>query len=137
MRRAIRTWGSHGPTRRALADGELADAPTFEEAFERFVAGAISVKRNLPPDLLRVLAHRHGSGLHDLLDGVHGVADLGRHFGGLLYEVEVRHLMRDEWAVEPDDVLWRRTKEGLHMSAAERSAFARWMTQATAELYIS
>jgi glycerol-3-phosphate dehydrogenase len=122
---------------RAVADGELADAPTFEEAFERFVDGAVSVKRGLPPELLRVLAHRHGSGLHDLLDGVRTVADLGRHFGGLLYEVEVRHLMRDEWAVEPDDILWRRTKEGLHMTAAERAAFVRWMTEQATELYIT
>src|SRR5262249_38453592 len=66
---------------RALADGELADAPTYQEAFDRFVAGAISVKRGLPPDLLRVLAHRHGSGLDDLLDNVRTQADLGRHFG--------------------------------------------------------
>src|SRR4029077_16685275 len=46
---------------RALVDGELADAPTFEEAFERFVEGAVSVKRGLPKELVRVLAHRHGS----------------------------------------------------------------------------
>jgi len=55
------------------------------------------------------------------------VADLGRHFGGQLYETEVRYLMREEWAAEPDDVLWRRSKEGLHMTRAERTAFAQWM----------
>jgi len=114
---------------RALVDGELADAPTFDEAFERFIEGAISVKRRLPRDLLRVLAHRHGSGLDDLLDGIRDEADLGRHFGGLLYEVEARYLIREEWAVEPDDVLWRRTKEGLHMSEAERAAFGQWMAE--------
>jgi hypothetical protein len=26
-------------------------------------------------------------------------------------------------------VLWRRTKEGLHMTEAERAAFARWMAE--------
>jgi glycerol-3-phosphate dehydrogenase len=114
-------------TTRALADGELADAPTFEEAFDRFVDGAAAVKPGLPKELLRVLARRHGSAIDDLLHGVKTMADLGRHFGGYLYESEVHHLMRDEWAVEPDDVLWRRTKEGLHMSAAERAAFAQWM----------
>src|SRR6185436_4651070 len=35
-----------------LVDGELADAPTFEEAFDRFVAGAQSVKPQLPHDLV-------------------------------------------------------------------------------------
>jgi glycerol-3-phosphate dehydrogenase len=110
-----------------LPDGELADAPTFEEAFDRFAASASAVHSQLPPKLVRVLARRHGTGMDDLLDGVRSVADLGRHFGGHLYEAEVRYLMREEWAVEPDDVLWRRTKEGLHMTAAERTAFANWM----------
>jgi glycerol-3-phosphate dehydrogenase len=114
-------------TTRPLADGELADAPTFQEAFDRFADSLVSVKPGLPKDLLRVLARRHGTGLDDMLEGVRTPADLGRHFGGCLYEVEVRYLMRDEWAVEPEDVLWRRTKEGLHMSADERAAFAAWM----------
>jgi glycerol-3-phosphate dehydrogenase len=74
-----------------------------------------------------VLARRHGSGLGELLEQVKTMVDLGRHFGGHLYEIEVRYLIRDEWAIEPEDVLWRRTKEGLHMTAAERDAFARWM----------
>ena len=114
---------------RAVFDGELADAPTFEEAFDRFVDGAAQTKPGLPRELVRVLARRHGSGLGELLDQVKTVADLGRHFGGHLYEVEVRYLIRDEWAVEAEDVLWRRTKEGLHMTLAEREAFARWMAE--------
>ena len=84
-------------------------------------------KPGLPPDLMRVLARRHGTALDELLEGVRTVADLGRHFGGHLYEHEVRYLMREEWAVEPDDVLWRRSKEGLHMTAGQRESFAQWM----------
>jgi glycerol-3-phosphate dehydrogenase len=114
---------------RALADGELADAPTFEEAFDTFVASACTVKPGLPKELVRVLARRHGIGIDDLLTDVKTVADLGQHFGGHLYEVEVRHLVRDEWAVEAEDVLWRRTKEGLHMTQAERERFARWLAE--------
>ena len=124
---SIRAWPAPGPTARPLSDGELADAPTFEEAFDRFVAGAAATKPQLPPDLVRVLARRHGTGLDELLEGVRTVADLGRHFGGHLYEPEVRYLMREEWAVEPDDVLWRRSKEGLHMTAGQRESFAQWM----------
>jgi glycerol-3-phosphate dehydrogenase len=117
-------WTAH----KALTDGEFADAPTFEAAFEGFVAGAQASHRQLPPGLVRVLARRHGTGLDDLLDGITTVADLGQHFGGNLYELEARYLMRDEWAVEAEDVLWRRTKEGLHMTAAERENFARWIS---------
>ncbi|MFZ5782061.1 MAG: glycerol-3-phosphate dehydrogenase [Pseudomonadota bacterium] len=120
--------GPEWTSTRPLADGELADAPTFLEAFDRFAESLASVKPGLPKDLLRVLARRHGTGLDDMLEGVSKPADLGRHFGGFLYEVEVRYLMREEWAAEPDDVLWRRTKEGLHMSAQERADFAAWMS---------
>jgi glycerol-3-phosphate dehydrogenase len=77
--------------------------------------------------LIRVLARRHGSGLDDVLEKVNSVADLGCAFGRYLYETEVRYLIRQEWAVEPDDVLWRRTKEGLHMTPAQRDRFAQWM----------
>ena len=62
------------------------------------------------------------------------MADLGRHFGGCLYETEVRYLMRDEWAVEPDDVLWRRTKEGVHKTAR---GFCPGDGRAAAQLYIT
>jgi glycerol-3-phosphate dehydrogenase len=117
-------WTAHKP----LLDGELADAPTFEQAFDRFVAGAEAAKPHLPPPLLRVLARRHGAGLDELLEGVKTVPDLGHHFGGSLYEVEARYLVRDEWAVEADDILWRRTKEGLHMTEVQRADFSRWMS---------
>ena len=59
-------------------------------------------------------------------------ADLGRDFGGGLYAREVDWLMREEWAVDADDILWRRTKCGLHMTAAERAAVADYVADYTA-----
>jgi len=112
---------------KALIDGEFGDAPTFEEAFDRFADGLALVRPGLPRELTRVLARRHGTGVDDLLEGMRSVADLGRHFGGHLYEREVRYLIAEEWAHEPDDVLWRRTKEGLHMTEAQRADLAAWM----------
>ena len=128
LKRYFPAMGGPWTAGKPVADGDMADAPSFEEAFDRFVEGAATVKPGLPKELVRVLAHRHGSGLDELLENVTTVADLGQAFGGYLYEVEVRYLMREEWAVEPDDVLWRRTKEGLHMTEAERVNFALWMT---------
>ena len=129
LRRFYPTMGGAWTAHKPLADGELADAPSFKEAFDRFVAGAQAVKPELPPELVHVLARRHGAGLDEVLEGVKTVADLGRHFGGYLYEKEVRFCMREEWAVDADDVLWRRTKEGLHMTPAQRADFADWMRQ--------
>jgi glycerol-3-phosphate dehydrogenase len=54
--------------------------------------------------------------------------DLGRDFGGGLYEREVRYLVEREWAIEAEDILWRRTKCGLGMSTAQRGALADWLT---------
>ena len=65
------------------------------------------------------------------------MADLGQHFGGHLYETEVRYLVRDEWAVEAEDVLWRRTKEGLHMTQAERERLRALACRTSAKLYIT
>ena len=35
--------------------------------------------------------------------------------------------MRQEWAVNADDVLWRRTKLGLRLTADEAEALDGWM----------
>jgi glycerol-3-phosphate dehydrogenase len=48
-------------------------------------------------------------------------------FFGPLSAVEVRYLMQHEWARTADDVLWRRSKLGLRLDAAEREALARFM----------
>ncbi|MFG6439951.1 glycerol-3-phosphate dehydrogenase [Roseateles sp. LKC17W] len=43
-----------------------------------------------------------------------------------LFERELRHLMDEEWACSADDVLWRRSKLGLHCTAEQRAAVAAW-----------
>ena len=58
------------------------------------------------------------------------MADLGEDFGGGLHEAELAYLMRREWAQTAEDVLWRRSKCGLHMSELQRSRVAAWMGQA-------
>jgi glycerol-3-phosphate dehydrogenase len=52
---------------------------------------------------------------------------LGPVFGEDLTGVEVRYLMAKEWARFADDVLWRRSKLGLTMPAADRQALAEFM----------
>lgn len=56
-----------------------------------------------------------------------GWADLGRNFGCGLSEAEVRYLQGQEWAVTAEDVLWRRSKLGLHMDAAEQAELRDFM----------
>lgn len=67
----------------------------------------------------------------DILRGAESADDLGRDFGAGLTEREVRHLIDTEWAITAEDVLWRRTKLGLFMSAEEASALEAFMKEAT------
>jgi len=81
----------------------------------------------VPPSTLTRLCHAYGSRVDAVLAGAKAWADLGRDHGAGLTEREVAYLVEREWAREPADVLWRRTKVGLHMTAAERAAFeASW-----------
>ena len=54
-------------------------------------------------------------------------AGLGRHFGADLYEAEVRYLMAHEWAMNAEDILWRRTKLGLSLSEQEKAALGEFL----------
>lgn len=96
-----------------------------EADFDDFYQSQLDHYPDLDPKLVLRLARRYGTRLTKVLeDGV------GKQFGGNLTEADARYLAEYEWATEPDDILWRRTKCGLHMSEAERSAFRDWFTQA-------
>jgi glycerol-3-phosphate dehydrogenase len=55
---------------------------------------------------------------------------MGRHFGAMLYEKEVRWLMDAEWARTAEDVLWRRSKLGLRLTRDEAAGLDNWMNEA-------
>ena len=107
---------------RPLPGGDL--PPGGLAAYERALAERYA---ELPASLLAALARRHGSRAPRVLADARVPADLGAHFGHTLYAAEVDYLVAQEWAIEADDVLWRRTKCGLHMSADERSAVAAYL----------
>ncbi|MDT8343297.1 MAG: glycerol-3-phosphate dehydrogenase [Thermohalobaculum sp.] len=73
------------------------------------------------------LVRAYGTEARDILGAAATAGDLGQRFGHNLTEVEVRWLMTREWARTAEDVLWRRSKLGLRLSAAEAAALDRWM----------
>ena len=73
------------------------------------------------------LVAAYGSRLGDVLGTARSREDLGQAFGPELTAAEVRYLMTREWARFPEDILWRRTKLGLTMAAADRDALAVFM----------
>lgn len=73
------------------------------------------------------LVGAYGTAAARLPDGARRVEDLGRNFGATLYEAEVRHMMRAEWARTAEDVLWRRSKLGLRLSLHQAAALEAFM----------
>jgi glycerol-3-phosphate dehydrogenase len=84
----------------------------------------------LPAEIVHGVARRHGSLAPAVLGDAIVPADLGRDFGNGLTEREVDYMVREEWARTADDVLWRRSKCGLGMSAASRERVAACVSQA-------
>ncbi|SDB72698.1 glycerol-3-phosphate dehydrogenase [Belnapia rosea] len=86
----------------------------------------------LEPKLARRLVRQYGTRARDMLGEARGMEDLGQHFGAGLTAREVDWQMREEWAREPADVLWRRTKLGLRIDQAGQAALAAYMATARA-----
>lgn len=86
----------------------------------------------LPAPWLSALTHRYGSRAEKVIGDAAGPSDLGPHFGGTLYAREIDYLVRSEWAQTADDVLWRRTKEGLKLSPPQRQAVADYLQRQSA-----
>ena len=89
--------------------------------FTRFVAAQSRQHPQLPRMLVHRLARCYGSRMESLLS-----QPLGDEVAPGLFEAELGYLHDHEWARSADDVLWRRTKLGLHYSEAQRQAVAHW-----------
>jgi glycerol-3-phosphate dehydrogenase len=92
------------------------------QGFEALVGDLRRRYSALDPGLLRRLARAYGALTPEILKEASTVADLGRHFGAGLTEAEVHFLVEREWAMSAEDVVWRRSKLGLRLSAAEIEA---------------
>ena len=83
----------------------------------------------LPAPLLHTLARRHGTWAYRVLGDARKTADLGAHFGASLYAREVDYMLAHEWALSAEDILYRRTKTGLHLLPQQRDALAAYIAQ--------
>ena len=92
-----------------LVDGLLADYPF------------------LTPIWARRLIRGYGTEARAILGDAKTVSELGQDFGGTLSEAEARWLVEHEFARTADDILWRRSKLGLHMDEQQRAAFHAWL----------
>lgn len=90
-----------------------------------------ALKRDFPfldLNYARRLVRLYGTLSRKILGIAKSYGELGRHFGDDLYEAEVLYQMEHEWARTSDDVLWRRTKRGLHSARIDTAALDDFMS---------
>ena len=122
-----KTWTEGAP----LPGGDIADAN-----FDRFLAALKQNKPWLPADLAHRYARAYGTRVQKLLGDATSLTGLGEAIAPGLYEAELRYLRDNEWATCADDVLWRRSKLGLHMEPGSLDEVTRridgWFAQTQA-----
>jgi glycerol-3-phosphate dehydrogenase len=92
-----------------------------------FAAFAEGVHKRWPflsASMAHRLARAYGTRVEKILGKAQAMLDLGEDYGAGLTQAEIDYLIANEWARSGDDILWRRTKLGLHLDAHQRQRVA-------------
>jgi len=116
------------------ADGWTHDAPLPggeipEAQFGRFRRELGQRYPFIPSRMLDRLARAYGTRTERVIGDATSLDQLGEHIGGDLYAAELEHLVREEWARHPEDVLWRRTKLGLFLDDEAQARLRAWFAR--------
>lgn len=106
----------------ALPGGDISHAD-----FAAFLSAFRAAHPWLPEALARRYGRAYGTAAERIVGAAKSLADLGELFGGDLYEAEVEHLCAEEWAETAEDILWRRSKLGLHLDESAKKRLAEWL----------
>jgi len=98
-----------------LPGGNVAHFNAFRDEMQKKYA-------SLGRELIEGVVRRHGNRATSVLGEAKRLDDLGRHFGAGLTEREIEYLIKEEFATTAEDILWRRTKCGLHMTREQIDA---------------
>lgn len=105
LKKGGKAWTHNAPL--PGAEGGASNTETFQKTLRREYAW-------LPDALAQRLSRAYGSRVREILRGAKRLADLGEHMGESVYEAEIKYLVTREWAQTLEDILWRRSKLGLH-----------------------
>jgi glycerol-3-phosphate dehydrogenase len=81
----------------------------------------------VPAALLKRYVRAYGTRIWQFLEGCDSLAALGAEVAPGLYEQELHYLVKSEWARTADDILWRRSKLGMHLTSTHAEAISRWL----------
>jgi glycerol-3-phosphate dehydrogenase len=107
------------------AQSTLPGGDVAHDGVEAAIANLQSRYSFLKPSNVRRLFRAYGTEVEKILGDARFAADLGSSFGPVT-ERELDHLIANEWVVTADDLLWRRSKLGLHMKQDEQDALRAW-----------
>jgi len=110
-----------------LPGGEVPGDPVHAD--ETLLQGLAKALPWLPAGLLARYTRAYGSRAPRLLGNAGSLEQLGIELAPGVYERELAYLRDHEWALEGDDVLWRRSKLGLHLSPPAQQAVNNWMAE--------
>ena len=105
--RPLKSWTEYVP----LPGGDIAN-----NDFEGFLKSQADLYKFLPDPLLYRYARAYGTRLSGIIGTAKSLNDLGEHYGDHIYAAEILYLIRYEFAQTVEDILWRRSKLGLHVS---------------------
>ncbi|KVZ12178.1 glycerol-3-phosphate dehydrogenase [Burkholderia ubonensis] len=115
-----------------LPGGDIANAK-----FDAFAAQFAARHPWLPAELARRYARAYGTRAERMVGDAKSLADLGAAIAPGIHEAELRYLRDVEWATRAQDVLWRRSKLGLHVAPgtldAVTAALDAWFAAAHAQ----
>ncbi|GLQ25407.1 glycerol-3-phosphate dehydrogenase [Sulfitobacter pacificus] len=146
----LNVFGGKITTYRRLAESALEKiTPFFEKDVQPWTAGVPLPGGDFPVDGVAALIAQlraqypflddrwasrlikaYGKDAYDVLGEAKTAEDLGQNFGANLTEFEVLWLIENEFARSAEDIVWRRSKLGLRMSAQEIKLLDDWMAQA-------
>ncbi|MGM9515327.1 glycerol-3-phosphate dehydrogenase [Roseateles sp. DB2] len=116
-------WTSQAPLPGADVSAWVPDAGPGPAALEALLQAVQQRHPQLPAPLLRRLCLAYGGRVDRVLSG----GAMGAEIAPGLFESELGHLQREEWAMCAEDVLWRRSKLGLRCSADDALRVQRWL----------
>lgn len=90
--------------------------------FDRQVTALVTRCPAIDTQMATRLFRHYGTCCNEMTAPVRTKEDLGINFGHDLYSFEVDYLIAREWAKSADDILWRRSRLGLFLSAEETAA---------------
>lgn len=114
-----------------------ADTPLPGGNFDNIDLLTQGVEKDFPwlPSALRTRFIRsYGTLIFALLNNIDSIEAMGCYFGADLYELEINFLIEKEWAINVDDIIWRRTKRGLYLSAPQVAKIQQYINAHTTVL---